>query len=229
MRVEMGQSVTSVTSSNAGGNGSLADKAYQTLLDRLVMLEIEPGAPMNEQQLATDLQMGRTPVREALKRLETDHLVDNYPRQGTFASRIDIRDLAFVSEMRLILEPHAAFVAARNASQANREAMATLARQIVPLLAGTTDKQQLLNLDLGVHRAIYRSLENPYLQETLVRLDNLATRLWMSVIDRVPIVDDHVQEHVTLLAAIVEGRAEEAREIALEHVASFEKAIRATL
>ncbi|MEY4436949.1 MAG: hypothetical protein RL100_413 [Actinomycetota bacterium] len=213
----------------ATGNASLAEQAYQILLDRLVMLEIQPGDPMNEQQLASDLDMGRTPIREALKRLETDHLVDNYPRQGTFASRIDIGDLAFVSEMRLVLEPHAAFRAAKDASEANREAMSALAKQIAPLVAENTPKQDLLHFDLGVHRSIYKALDNPYLQETLVRLDNLATRLWMSVLDRVPVVANHVEEHVALLGAIVEGRAEEAAEIARDHVQSFEKVVRAAL
>lgn len=208
---------------------SLAEKAYQILLDRLVMLEIAPGEPMNEQQLAADLEMGRTPIREGLKRLETDHLVDNYPRQGTFASRIDIGDLAFVSEMRLILEPHAAFRAAKDASAASRATLADLSQQISALVGNDTTKQDLLHFDLGVHRAIYDSLDNPYLKETLVRLDNLATRLWMSVIDRVPVVTNHIEEHVALLGAIVDGRSEEAAEIAREHVQSFEKAVRAAL
>lgn len=221
--------MASKLTSGAPEPASLAEKAYQTLLDRLVMLEIAPGEPMNEQQLTVDLEMGRTPIREALKRLETDHLVDNYPRQGTFASRIDIGDLAFVSEMRLILEPHAAFRAAKDAPAANRVAMAELANQISALVAKETTKQDLLHFDLGVHRAIYDALDNPYLKETLVRLDNLATRLWMSVIDRVPVVANHVEEHVALLGSIVEGRAEDAAEIAREHVQSFEKAVRAAL
>ena len=78
------------------------------------MLEIAPGDPLNEGQLAAELGFGRTPLREALKRLETDHLVVSYPRRGTFATIVDITELAAISEVRQLLEPLAARKAALN-------------------------------------------------------------------------------------------------------------------
>ena len=92
---------------------SLADLAYEALRSRLVTLEIAPGSPINDETLAAELGVGRTPVREALKRLEQDRLVVTYARRGTFATRVEITDLAYLSEIRAELEPLAARRAAR--------------------------------------------------------------------------------------------------------------------
>jgi len=180
-------------------------------------------------QLATELEMGRTPIRESLKRLELDHLVVSYPRQGTFASRIDIRDLAAISEVRVVLEPLAARKAAAEASDEDRRVMAETATAVAALTDQTLRNRELIEFDLEAHRTIYRAINNPHLQETLLRLDNLATRLWWTALDRVPLVSEHISEHVALLEAVVAGRAEEAAQLAYEHVTNFERSVRNAL
>src|SRR3954447_8137142 len=90
----------------------LADRAYVALRDRIVALRIPPGAPINEDALGRELRMGRTPVREAIKRLALENLVTVFPRRGTFASEINITDLAHISDVRQQLEGHAAYRAA---------------------------------------------------------------------------------------------------------------------
>src|ERR1044071_7390532 len=92
-----------------------ADRAYEVVRERLVMLDIRPGEPINDDALAGEFGLGRTPVREALKRLERDRLVIAYPRRGTFATAVDMTDLADISEIRRQLEPTAAARAARTA------------------------------------------------------------------------------------------------------------------
>ncbi|GGA61715.1 GntR family transcriptional regulator [Pseudoclavibacter endophyticus] len=205
---------------------SLAERAYRTLRDRLVLLDIEPGAPINEAQLAKELDMGRTPVREALKRLEVDHLVVSYLRQGTFAASIDIRDLAAISELRSVLEPVAARRAAELATPEQRESLRATASEIEAMIRETPTRRTLIEHDLIAHRRIYGVLDNTHLHETLERLDNLATRLWWTVLDRMPDVGEHVAEHVALLHAIAEGDADRAATLALEHVANFEASVR---
>lgn len=208
---------------------SLAEQAYRDIRDRLIMLDIRPGAPINDGQLAQELGVGRTPVREALKRLETDHLVVSYPRRGTFATIVDITELADVSELRRALEPLAARKAALSASEQRRGELRELARDIERLGERNVDKRGLMEYDLNVHRLIYRAAGNLHLEDTLIRLDNLATRIWCLVLDKVPSVAGHINEHVELLDAIVEGRADEAEAMALEHISSFEQTIRAVL
>jgi len=207
---------------------SLAEQAYVFIRDRLVMLDIAPGSPLNEEELGSELGMGRTPIREALKRLESERLVVAYPRRGTFATDVHISDLAHISEVRRTLEPMATAAAAERATEADRAALTELRAQLdagVP--AG--DNAELLRTALALHRAIYRCVHNPFLEDTLIRYDNLATRIWCVFVPRLSGMAGHVDEHVPLLTAIIEGDAEKAAALTLEHVAGFEAAIRALI
>ena len=228
-------SIESLTAGPAGpadgGNGyaSMAERAYHVIRDRLIMLDIAPGAPINEQALAFELGIGRTPVRESLKKLELDHLVASYPRRGTFATQVDITDLATVSEMRVVLEPLAARRAATSARPEVRAALSAKADQIAAMDLATVGNRALMEYDIDVHRLIYSATGNEHLEETLVRLDNLATRIWCLVLDRLPTIGDHVHEHVELLRAIADGLPDRAAELALAHTTHFEQSVREVL
>ena len=209
---------------------SLADRAYLAIRDQLIMLDIQPGDPIDDDQLAKSLGVGRTPVREALKRLEVDRLVVSYPRRGTFATGMDIADLAHVSEIRVQLEPLAARRAAERAPRATRAELVELASRIEALDIVGTDRTEVMRWDLSVHRAIYRAANNPHLEDILIRYDNLATRIHCMFLDRLSTVDMHVvAEHVALLRAIAAGETDHADELAREHVLGFERAIRAVI
>jgi len=205
-----------------------ADRAYEIVRERLVMLDIRPGEPINDEHLAAELGVGRTPVREALKRLERDRLVIAYPRRGTFATAVDMTDLADISEIRRQLEPTAAARAARTATAESRARLTALAARIAEI-DGTDDPREVLRHDVHVHREIYRASGNPHLEQILVSLDAHATRIWCLFLDRVPDVAGHVREHVALLEAIVTGDEATAAELTLAHVTGFEAAIRAVL
>jgi DNA-binding GntR family transcriptional regulator len=214
---------------DSSGLTSLADRAYVAVRDRLIMLDIRPGDPIDDDELAKDLGVGRTPVREALKRLEVDRLVVSYPRRGTFATGMDISDLAHISEIRAQLEPLAARRAAERASRTEHADLDELATRIDDLEVAGIDRAELMRWDLTVHRAIYRAAGNPHLEDVLIRYDNLATRIFCLFLDRLPTVDEHVGEHVGLLRAIAAGDADRADALAREHVLGFEQAIRAVI
>jgi DNA-binding GntR family transcriptional regulator len=205
---------------------SLAERAYRAIRDRLVMLEIRPGAPINEEQLGQSLGVGRTPVREALKRLQYERLITTYPRRGTFATEVNITDLAHISEVRQELEPLAAAQAARRATATDRANLAALRRELDTAGAAGRSSTELMHLDLQVHRAIYTATHNPYLEDTLVRHDNLATRIWCLFVDRLSDMAGHVEEHGPLIEAIISGDADTAARLARSHVEGFEQAIR---
>src|SRR5690242_19543783 len=133
----------------------LADRAYAELRDRLVTLRIAPGAPIDEDQLGEELQMGRTPVREAIKRLALENLVTVFPRRGTFASEINITDLAHISDVRSVLEAHAAERAAERITDAQREELQQLLTELANS-QGSDDSDALMGLDARVHLFIYR-------------------------------------------------------------------------
>ncbi|TDW29451.1 GntR family transcriptional regulator [Cryobacterium psychrophilum] len=222
--------MTSTTqSSSTQRSESLAEYAYNELRDRLIVLAIAPGSPINDDQMGKELGVGRTPVREALKRLEVDHLVNVYPRRGTFAATVDITDLAEISEIRARLEPLAAGRAARLSNAGTRAELESLASTLESLQPGDPSQRDVMRYDIQVHRSIYRAAGSRHLEDTLVRYDNLATRIWCLVLDRLPPVSDHVMEHVELLRHIVAGRADEAEKLALHHVTAFERLVRSVL
>lgn len=208
---------------------SLADIAYEHIRDRLLMLDIKPGNLLSDGELAKDLGVGRTPVREALKRLELDRLVVSYPRRGTFATRVEVTDLAFISEIRTQLEPLAASRAARVATASAREQLRDVMRAIEAFDAGAASVVETLRLDASVHRGIYAAAANPHLEDVLIRYDNLATRIWCMVLDRLPDLSGHVHEHVELLRAVIDGDEARAAELARIHVSGFEHAVREAL
>ncbi|MEV4643419.1 GntR family transcriptional regulator [Saccharopolyspora sp. NPDC049357] len=208
---------------------SMAERAYAAIQDQLIMLDIPPMSPIDDLALSEALGIGRTPVREALKRLEVDRLVVSYPRRGTFASGVDITDLASISDIRVHLEPLAARRASENASEVMRAELTELAEVIQDDDVVLKSRPELMQWDLRVHRSIYRAAGNPHLEDTLVRYNNLATRIFCVFLDRVTHFDRHVDEHVGLLRAVADGESREAEKIAEDHVAGFEKAIRAIM
>ena len=206
----------------------LADRAYVELRDRIVTLGIPPGAPIDEDLLGQQLEMGRTPVREAIKRLALENLVTVFPRRGTFASEINITDLNHISDVRIVLEGHAAYRAAERITPAQRTELEEIL-EVLGRSQGSDDLEALMALDARVHRFIYRCTGNPFLEATLTRYFNLSLRIWHLVIDRLPHLFARVHEHDDVLHAIAAGDGTRARSILSEHITTFEHEIRTVL
>jgi DNA-binding GntR family transcriptional regulator len=202
---------------------SLADKAYHEIRGLIVSLELAPGAVIDERGLIERLGIGRTPVREALRRLAQERLVDVYPRRGMFVTGVDVRELARLSEVREVLEPEAARLAAERATDADREGLAAL---LAELDAGTSD---LIELDERIHRAVYRAAHNDLLEATLEQYYVLALRIWSLALERTSELEEAVEAHRALLEAIHEGDGERAADAMREHVQNFEQAMHRVL
>lgn len=206
--------------------GLLSDRAYAALRDRLISLDIQPGAPIDEDALTRQLGVGRTPVREAVRRLALEGLVAVYPRRGTFAASIDLTSLSDITDVRCQLEPHAAARAAALADASDRREAAALMDE---LERASASQQSLIELDARVHRFVHGCSRNPYLARDLDRYLNMSLRIWHLTFDRLPPLEDPVREHRALLEAIDRGDADAARAIALEHVLGFAREMRAAL
>lgn len=215
--------MASLTGARSGDGELLADRAYVELRDQIVTLALPPGAPINEERLGRELQLGRTPLREAIKRLALENLICVYPRRGTFVTEINITDLADISDVRVQLEGHAAYRAAQRLTAEQRAELDGLLERV------STPSGALMELDAEVHRFVYRCAGNPYLRETLERYLNLSLRIWYLVLGRLPHLFERVLEHRDLLLAIRDGDAHAARGIAADHVATFEGEIRSVL
>ena len=223
------QAVTTQASQRTNAQRELlADRAYAELRNRIITLRIPPGAPIDEDLLGQQLEMGRTPVREAIKRLALENLVMVFPRRGTFASEINITDLAYISDVRTHLEGHAAYRAAQRITNRQQLELAELLEELGDSREND-DLEYLMELDARVHRFVYRCSGNPYLEETLARYFNLSLRIWHLVIDRLPHLFTRVHEHGDLLNAIAAREPDRARAILSDHVTAFEREIRMVL
>jgi DNA-binding GntR family transcriptional regulator len=169
-----------------------------------------------------DLGIGRTPLREAVKRLALENLVAVQPRSGTYVTSVDAADIVHISEVRAELEGHAAELAARRLSDGLRARAEALLDQIGGVGSGA---DALMDLDESIHRLIWEGSRNPYLIETLERYFVLSLRVWYVVLDRVPGLSTAVLDHASLLEAVLAGDADRARELMREHVNAFEREI----
>jgi DNA-binding GntR family transcriptional regulator len=207
---------------------SLSDRAYYELRKLIVALELPPGSIVNERELMERLGLGRTPVREALRALAAEGLVEVYPRRGMFVSNVEVRDLAALSELRVELEGFAARLAAERATDEERDAARRLLAEL-DRAAGEEDERLLIELDQRIHRHVYRLTHNAFLEKALNEHFVLSLRIWFLALDRVPRLARAVQEHRKLLKAIADGDGDRAASIMRVHVRGFERAIREVL
>lgn len=207
--------------------GSLAERAYYAIRDMIVSLQLRPGAVINERALIESLGIGRTPVREALRQLAQERLVEVYPRRGMFVTTVEIRDLASLCEVRAALESQAAQLAAKRATDDDRAHLEELIDELdrhEPL-----DQPALMAFDERIHRAVYRAAHNPFLEQTLEEYYVLALRIWHLALDQASGLEAAVHSHRPLLAAIVDRDAPAAGRIMRRHVDDFEQAMRRVL
>ncbi len=207
---------------------SLADKAYHEIRRLIVSLELAPGAVIDERGLIERLEIGRTPVREALRRLAQERLVEVYPRRGMFVTGVDVRELARLSEVRAVLEPEAARLAAERATGADREELAFLLSEL------DAGEGEPIDLDERIHRAVYRAAHNDLLEGTLEQYYVLAMRIWSIALgsvnrDGANELEEAVEEHRALLEAIHDGDGERAAATMRAHVENFEQAMHRVL
>jgi DNA-binding GntR family transcriptional regulator len=207
---------------------SLSQQAYYLLRDRIVTLRLPPGTLINERELMDEFGLGRTPIREALRRLADDDLVEVYPRRGIQVGPVDVGHLGAISELRVELEGAAARLAASRANDRDRGEVRVLL-DALGAVAGDPDERELIGLDQRIHRLVHRAAHNPFLEAALDRAYVLALRLWFLALHRVPRLEDAVAEHQQLLEAILAGDGARAETIARDHVADFEQQIRQLL
>jgi DNA-binding GntR family transcriptional regulator len=207
---------------------SQSDRAYFAIRELIVSLELPPGSIVKERELMERLGLGRTPVREALRALARERLVEVYPRRGSFVSNVNVRDLAGLSEARGVLESFAARLAAERATDAEREETSALLAEL-ERVADERDERALIGLDQRIHRHVYRCAHNEFLEATLDEYYVLTLRIWFLALGRVARLGEAVREHRELLEAIRDGDPERAEDAMRGHIAGFDQAIRSVL
>jgi DNA-binding GntR family transcriptional regulator len=193
--------------------------ACELIRERITTLDLAPGAPINEQQLAAELEMGMVPVREALKLLAYENLVAITPRHGMYVADVNVPDLEQVSEMRLTLEGLSARLAAERATPDDLVVLEALRQEQASTPAG--DSRRLIAVDHKFHQAVARAAHNKYLADSLERLFGLSQRLWYLALPRLETLPSAVEKHLELVEAIANRDGDRAEEIMRQHVADF--------
>ena len=206
----------------------LSEQAYRSIRDLIVTLDLQPGAVVSESDLMARLGMGRTPVREALRALARERLVEVYPRRGIFVAGVDPRELSALSEARSVLEPAAARLAAGRLSDSDRATIDELLRELDGL-GRIPDERELIALDQRLHRFVYAACRNTFLERSLDDYYTHALRIWFLALNRLEHLGDAVGEHKAILEAIRDGDADAAADTMTAHIDGFESSIRQAL
>ena len=198
--------------------------ACELIREQITTLRLAPGSLLNEQQLAQNLDMGLMPVREALKLLAHEGLIEITPRHGLYVADVNLPDLEQLSEMRLALESLSARLAAQRATPDDLAVLEALRQEQAHTPA--EDSQRLFDVDHKFHQAVAQAAGNKYLAETLERFFGLSQRLWYLVLPHLGFLPSAVKEHLELVEAIKARDAERAESIMRNHVQSFYDQVR---
>lgn len=205
---------------------SLSHKAYQAIKHKIVSLELPPGAIIDENELREELNLGRTPIREALKRLSLEKLVTIMPRRGMFVTEIAFTDLQRLFEMRVELESLAARLAAQRGKKAHWQRMQA-ALEDLPEDDG--DNEALIAIDELCHLIMYEAADNEFLEDTLTTMYALSLRLWYFSLSEIGTMHKTIEEHQVILQALRAGDADEAEALIRVHIDAFQKEIESTM
>ncbi|MEQ4209411.1 GntR family transcriptional regulator [Actinopolymorpha sp. B17G11] len=196
---------------------TVTDQAYAHLRHQILICDLAPGAELREANLAESTGFGRTPIREALRRLVHDGLVEVRPRQGYRVAPITLDDVHHVFELRLILEPAAVELAIARASDEALQELHPLAHAARRPDDAATYEQYLLD-HLGFHAAIAECSGNPRLARSVRDLLAQMQRLIFLSVSARDANSPPDEEHHDLFDAIVKRDSARAREIMIAQI-----------
>lgn len=187
-----------------GSAPSLTDQAYRALEEDIVTLVLEPGEVLSENALAASLQIGRTPVREALQRLAREGLVVVLPRRGVMVSEINVRKQLELLRVRRVVERLMAELAARRATTAERTRFVELARAI-ERTGAEEDDRGFMRLDRELNLLVSQVCRNEFAQRTMGLMHGLSRRFWYVHYQQVLDLPRCADLHAHLAEAIGQG------------------------
>jgi DNA-binding GntR family transcriptional regulator len=192
-----------------------SEQTYNALRDAIQTGKLKPGTRLREVELAEWLGMSRTPVREALNRLESDGLIMNEPHRGMIVTELDRRMIGELYVMRQVLEGTAAALAARHASDEEIAALREIANRDKEI--GDDPKRLAANNRL-FHDTLYQSAHNRYLLKTLNTLRESMALLGDTTLALPGRSKTALEEHQTIIAAIERHDPVAAEEATVAHI-----------
>jgi len=182
-------------------HNSLHDEVAAQLREKIFAGELAPGAFLDEAQLAAHLKISRTPVREALKVLTVEGLVRHEPRRGCFVNEVTEQDLDEIFPVLALLEGRCALEAARNASDADLEALDAL-HQKLARHAKARRINDYYAANFAIHEAIIALARNRWLATAIADLRKIVKLARLQQLHAPGRLDQSLSEHLAVFAAL---------------------------
>ncbi|MCU1491337.1 MAG: hypothetical protein JWM85_2742 [Acidimicrobiaceae bacterium] len=198
------------------------DLAYDQIRQAILEGRFKPGATLDQEVLAEQLDLSTTPVREALRRLESERLVVRRAHRDTVVAPLSHQMLEETFAIRLALDPMAASLAATHATKEERKVLEELLhwKEPGPKPADRVSKHRQL------HQAIYGAAHNAILIEMLESLWDIVDRYRLLTLQGGVVAPPIHRDHGALLEAVIDGRARDAAKLMREHTIEGIQAIR---
>lgn len=207
---------------------SLTEQTYNYVKRQIVSLALAPGSVIDEATLRVELGVGRTPIREALQRLERDKLVVIYPRRGTFVTEVNPSDLLLLYDSRVVLEAYIARLAAIRGTETDWAQMEQVLSDALAL--GTTATiDQLVEADRQCHEIMYAAANHKFLTDTLVMLYAQSDRLWHVYMPNINSMKRAMTEHQEMLQALRQRDGTKAAILMEAHISHLRQEIQALM
>ncbi|NLA59062.1 MAG: GntR family transcriptional regulator [Firmicutes bacterium] len=202
----------------------LRDIVFENLREAIITGQLRPGERLMEVQIAEELGVSRTPVREAIRKLELEGLVVMVPRKGAYVSNVSIKDISDIFQIRRALEGLAAELAADRLTEEQLEEL----EQLLVRTAETVEKLDILttvDMDTGFHQVIYEASRNEKLSSMLYHLREQIQRFRTQSLSRPGRLEQALLEHRAIMDALKERDGELARRLVEEHIENAESAL----
>lgn len=204
-------------------NVRLSDRAYRALEEMIITLRLQPGAALSEQTLADQLSMGRTPIREALRRLEREGLVLILPRRGVLVSELNVHKQLSLLEMRRETERLLARLSAERATAEQRKEFASIGANLRQLTEDT-DETIFGRWDNRLTELEYEAAQNEFASKSMALLHGLSRRFWVKYHKKYASLVDTAVLHANLAEQICKGNpksAADASDKLLDYIEAF--------
>ncbi len=196
----------------------LKDLVYLELKHKILTGEIVSQTRLMEIDLSEKMNVSRTPIREAIKRLADDGLVKVEPRRGAYVANISIKDMLDVFEVREDMEGFVAKLAAQRITDEEKEELKAIAKEYETAIEKTDNKEAIIELDEKFHNFIVKCSGNETLSELVNYVQELSLRFRYLYYDDSSLYESTAEQHNRIMEAINSGRDEEARSEADAHV-----------
>ncbi len=202
----------------------LRDVVFNTLREAILKGELIPGERLMEKQLAERMGVSRTPIREAIRKLELEGLVLMVPRKGAEVAQITEKDIRDVLEVRATLEALAVRLACEKMDAKGMQKL-TQVKEEFEKAAMDKEVDLLIIKDVEFHDAIFAATENIKLIHIVNNLREQIYRFRVKYISEMTDYTGLVKEHEEIVESIRNGNKQRAEEIAVRHIVNQEKAV----